>query len=467
MRAARSLLALAVAAALLPAASHAADNDAVMAELRRLAERIQTLEAQNKALEKALSSEYRREADPEVATRIKTLESQTTALSEKRHILDALDGIQVGGSLTTVAQSAPKRATANERNANELNWRGDLTVEAPAGEVGNTTGKLFAHVRVGQGDGLTPLLRPTYTGNVNSSTFAVGGSSDKSDSSALLAQLWYQFDIGLPNAYEEVDRRFEVTFGKMDPFLFFDQNAAADDESSRFLNNVFVHNAQLDSGGDVGADSYGFSPGIRVAYRDESEGSQYWQVSAAMFGSGNGATYSTSFSRPFVIGQIERGLKLFTGLDGNYRLYAWRNGRASDYDAVEAAHSGWGVSIDQRVPGGVTLFGRYGHQMSGRVMFDRSLSLGAEVSGNAWDRGADAFGMAFGTQRSSKAWKGGSTDVAGYEAGSNERVFELYYRWQINSAFELTPDLQYIAKPAAMPDAKGIFAYGLRAKASF
>lgn len=467
MRPARTLMALSVAAALLPAAAQAADNEELLKEMRRLAARVEALEAQNKALERALGSEYRRESDPEVAQRIKTVEAQTAELREKKHILDALDGIQVGGSLVTVAHSAPRRATTTERNANELNWRGDLTVEMPAGEAGDTSGKLFAHVRVGQGDGLGPLLRPTYTGNVNSTAFGLGGSADRSDSTALLAQLWYQFDIGLPNANQDADRRVEVTVGKMDPFVFFDQNGAADDESAKFLNNVFVHNAQLDSGGDVGADSYGFSPGVRVAYRDESEGSQYWQASAAMFGSGNGATYSTSFSRPFVIGQLERGLKLFSGLDGTYRLYAWRNGRAGDYDGVEAPHSGWGVSIDQRVPGGVTVFGRYGHQMSGRVLFDRSLSMGAELSGNAWNRGADSLGLAFGMLRTSKAWQSDALAVSGAEASGRERIVELYYRWQLNDAFALTPDVQYIVKPAAAPNAKGIFVYGLRAKASF
>jgi hypothetical protein len=457
---------LAALPALQPGLAAAADSDDLLAEVRRLADRIKALEERNQSLEKALGNEYRRESDPEVASRIKTLESQTTEMREKKGILDALDGIKVGGSLTSVAQSAPTRATAAERSANELNWRGDLTAEVPLGESGDN-GKLFAHVRVGQGNGVMPKLRPTYTGNVNATAFALGGSSDASDSTALLAQLWYQMEFGLPDADQKTDRHFELTFGKMDPFVFFDQNAAADDESSRFLNNVFVHGAQLDSGGDAGVDSYGFSPGVRLAYRDESEGTQSWQVSGAMFGSGNGVTYSSSFTRPFTIVQAERGIKLFHGLDGNYRVYAWRNGRASNFDGLEAAHSGWGLSFDQRVPGGVLLFTRYGQQTSGRVMFDRSLSAGAELSGNAWNRGADAIGVAAGSLRTSKAWKEESNVIVAYDASGNESNYELYYRWQINPSLQLTPDLQYVRKPAANPDAKGIMTYGLRAKASF
>lgn len=459
--------ATAIALPALAGPAMAASNDELMAELKALAERVRQLESRNAQLEKALSSEYFRDADPEVATRIKTLESQTAELREKKHILDAIDGVKVGGSLTSVAQGAPKQSQEAGKRGSELTWRGDLTLEAPAGEAGNTSGKVFAHVRAGQGKGLVPRLRQTYTNNLNSTSFALGGSSDASDSTALLAQAWYQLDIGVPNANQDKDRRLELTIGKMDPFAFFDQNAAADDESTRFLNNAFVHNAQLDSGGDMGVDSYGFSPGLRLAWRDESEGSQYWQLSAAMYGSGNGASYDNSVSRPFLIAQFERGVKLFSGLDGTWRAYGWRNGRANDYDGSEAAHTGWGVSIDQRVPGGVILFGRYGHQMSGRVKFDRSATLGAEISGNAWRRGADAVGLAFGSLRTGTAWKADSESVAGYAASGRESIAELYYRWRINPAFELSPDLQYIRRPAGNGDAGGIFAYALRAKASF
>lgn len=460
-------LATAIALPALTSSALAATNDEMMAELKELAERVRQLESRNAQLEKALSSEYFRDADPEVANRIKTLESQTSELREKKGILNALEGVKVGGSLTSVAQGGPKQAQEAGKRGSELTWRGDLTIEAPAGESGDTSGKVFAHVRAGQGNGLAPRLRKTYTNNVNSTTFALGGSTDASNSTALLAQAWYQLDIGVPNAYQEKDRRLELTIGKMDPFAFFDQNAAADDESTRFLNNVFVHNAQLDSGGDMGVDSYGFSPGVRLAWRDESEGSQFWQLSTAVYGSGNGASYDNSLSRPFLITQFERGVKLFSGLDGNWRAYVWRNGRATNFDDTEAAHTGWGVSIDQRVPGGLTLFGRYGHQMSGRVKFDRSATLGAEISGNAWRRGADAVGVAFGSLRTSNAWKADSESIAGYEASGRESIAELYYRWRINSAFELSPDLQYIKRPAGNGSASGIFAYALRAKASF
>jgi len=469
----RKILAVAVLTALpaLPAAAHSSTEiEELKAQMKEMAARLEALEKENKSLNKALDSEYLRDSDPEIASRVKVLETQTASLREKKGILDALSGVAVHGNLTTVAQSANSTHTQSERAARDLNWRGDVTIETPAGEAGNTTGKLFTHLRFGQGGGVTPKLKSTYTNNLNSTAFLLGGNSDASDSTALVAEAYYQLDFALPEPGQEPQearKRFQLTLGKMDPFVFFDQNSIADDESTRFLNNVFVHNAQLDSGGDMGVDSYGFSPGMRLAYRDESEGTQYWQLSAAMLGSGNGATYDTSFNQPFLIMQAERGLKLFQGLDGTYRLYGWRNGRGTDFDGTTAAHTGWGVSIDQRIPGGVTLFGRYGHQMGGRVKFNQSVSAGAEVSGNAWDRGGDAIGLAAGMLFTSSAWSDASQERDGYKASGAEKVFETYYRYELNKSFFLSPDLQYIVNPAGNPDAKDAFAVGLRAKVSF
>jgi high affinity Mn2+ porin len=470
MRATKKLLVVAVFAALpaFPVWAQDTEIEEMRAQLKALTDRLNALEAQNKALEKALDSEYLRESDPEIASRVKVLESQTSELREKKGILDSLSGVAVHGSLTTVGQGADSHATLTERSASELNWRGDLTIEAPAGESGDTSGKIFAHLRAGQGDGLGSKLKSSYTASVNSTAFRLGGNSDASDSTALIAQLWYQLNFNLREpGQDEAHRRFELTLGKMDPFVFFDQNEIADDESTKFINNVFVHNAQLDSGGDAGVDSYGFSPGVRLAYRDESEGTQYWQLSTAVYGSGNGATYDTSFTTPFLIAQAERGLKLFSGKDGTYRAYVWRNGRATDFTGEQAPHSGWGMSLNQRMPWGVTLFSRYGQEMSGKVKFNRSLTLGSEISGNAWDRGADAIGLAVGWLSTSRAWKEASQETEGYQAGGREKVYELYYRYRVNPAFELSPDVQYIQKPAGNQDAKDDFAYGLRAKVSF
>ena len=173
-----------------------------------------------------------------------------------------------------VAQRVNAGARINDNAESLLNWRGDLAVTLPGGEIGRGSGQFFAHVRVGQGESFTQL-RPTFTGALNSTAFPLTDSDGGHKARALLAQAWYQLD--LPIGMRE-DQRLEFTVGKIDPFAFFDQNAAADDESERFLNNVFVHNPMLDSGGAVGADEYGFLPGVRVAFLGETTKPDWWRL---------------------------------------------------------------------------------------------------------------------------------------------------------------------------------------------
>ncbi len=157
-------------------------------------------------------------------------------------------------------------------------------------------------------------------------------------------------------------------------------------------------------------------------------------------------------------------------MPGTYRAYAWSNARATDFDGSQARHSGVGISADQRVADSLTLFARYGHQSSGSVRFSRALTVGGELHGAAWGRGADGLGLAVGMLRTSGRFAAASaadTVAYGHGARGAERLGELYYRIHLNDQIEITPSLQYIARPAADPDAKAIAVLGLRARVGF
>jgi len=298
----------------------------------------------------------------------------------------------------------------------------------------------------------------------------------------LLAQAWYQLDVPLPlGGFKPQSREtLSFNFGKMDPFIFFDQNVIADDEATRFLNTAFVHNPLLDAGGDVGVDSFGFTPGLRFAYHNETEKPLSWGASLGVFGAGSGAAFMNSFEKPFVIAQFETAQKFLGGLSGNYRFYVWRNGQATAYanelDAATEKHSGWGLSLDQRAGEATTLFARYGRQTQGKTRFDRALTLGAEFGGNYWDRSADAVGVAFGQLHTSSDFRrdapaldadaDGNPDF-GYAASGAEQLIELYYRWRIHATFEVSPDVQHIHRPAGNGAAKDLNLIGLRAQITF
>ena len=336
MRPVLTLLAMTLAAAVaMPAV--AADDTALLAELKRLTQRVEALEQQNKEMEKSLTSERISENEPEVITRLKAVEYQTLSIQKQARQIEALEGISVGASLTGVVQKA------SEGNQGTLaNYRGDVAVALPGGEIGNTEGKIFAQLRFGQGDGvaLGGLGSRAYTSTPNTTAFQLaGGPAD--DSTVILAQAWYQLATPLLRDGTKANARehLHLTFGKIDPFVFFDQNAAADDESVKFINNAFVHNPLLDSGGDIGADTYGFAPGAIAQYVNEREKGSEWGLSLGVFGAGRGADFTGSLSSPLVIAQAETAARL-NYLPGNYRTYLWSNGRGAGYDGVERRHSG-------------------------------------------------------------------------------------------------------------------------------
>ena len=462
--------ALALAAALcagtlpLTATAAATDTDALLVQIKALAERVERLEAQNTQLRSALDSDRISENEPELATRLKAVEVQQQALqAPSSKLIEALEGISVEGSLTGMVQQARRRDLDDPgAGQSRSNYRGDVGVTLPGGKFGDSTGKVFVHARFGQGAGLA--LRPTYTSTANSTTFR---GSEPDDTQFTLAQLWYQLDMPLGGARSARQARF--TAGKIDPFVFFDQNSIADDETRHFVNNVFVHNPLLDSGGDAGVDRYGFSPGAIAAYEDASDKAMAWGASLGVFGAGNGANFSASSGKPFVIAQAWVSPRI-NALPGTYRAYAWSNARATDFDGSETSHSGLGVSADQRVTDSLTLFARYGHQTSGNVRFSRALTVGGELDGSAWGRGADGLGMAVGLLRTSGRFAAASAadlDAYGQGARGAERIGELYYRIHLNDHVEITPSLQYTGRPAADPDAKAIAVVGLRARVGF
>ncbi|MCG3201274.1 MAG: hypothetical protein NFCOHLIN_01140 [Gammaproteobacteria bacterium] len=440
-----------------------------------LEKRVAALEDVNRRTEESIADDHISEKDPEVVARLKDVEIRTLAIQRQARTIEALEGITAGAQLTLVGQYADEDSTFTGEDDSELNYRGDVAVSLPGGEFGNAEGRIFAQFRIGQGDGLGEL-NPTFTSTPNTTAFAL---THGDDAAAVLAQAWYQLNVPLPfKGYKPRSKEHvELNFGKIDPFVFFDQNAAADDEAITFLNNAFVHNPLLDSGGDMGMDEYGFTPGVRLAYRSDRQDPEWWQASVAAFGAGSGASFDDSFDSPMFIGQLEFGRKFFGGLDGNYRIYAWHNPQAPGFDGLNHSHEGVGLSFDQRLHDAITLFGRYGHALQeDRRAFDQALTLGAEFGGSYWQRSSDAIGVAWGWLDSTDDFQDASATVdadgdgtpdLGYAADGAEQIAEIYYRWQLHSQLEITPDFQLVHNPGANEDADLMKIVGVRVRAAF
>lgn len=406
MRLTQLTAALIAAGLALPALAAPPDN----ATLEKLAARLEKLEARNAELEKEVSElkgESKRVAEgldsprlsqyePELTARLKAVEKDTLGMKKAAALAEKFDGVTVDASLTTVAQRARGLPRGTDNAGTQLNYRADLSVEVPLEPVGDIEQKVFAHVRIGQNQGLNNPFGLLGHFNVpNAAAFHASGAN-ADDSTAILGQAWYQASIPLPfGGFGPHSReKLELTFGKMDLFGFFDQNEAAGDEATQFLNAMFVHNPLLDAGGEVAADGNGFQPGFVASYLNETNKAEAWRLSLGIFGAGErGASYRRGMKEPLAMLQAEKQLKLFGGLTGNYRLYGWNRNNVEQFDGSKARHTGVGLSVDQQFGDGVKLFGRYGQLIKGKMPFEKALALGAEISGNYWGRAGDALGV--------------------------------------------------------------------------
>lgn len=453
----------------------------------RLLKRVEQLEVSNRkleaALEKANAGQLKEHAVAkqvtELGERVEDVESQVVTLKKPSKVAEALEGVSVGASVAMVSQRAV-RGDVTQSSKSQLNYRADVEVEIPLDTLGKVAGvgdsKLFFHVRAGQGEGLQ-FASPTLTATPNSTAFFLQNSED---SATIVGQAWYQLDYPLTRTASGALPSLQGTIGKIDLFGFFDQNEIADSETDAFLNNVFVHNPLLDSGGAIGGDSYGFQPGLIAAYTNDINSVNRWNASLGVFASGGGAAFDSSFSRPFIIGQWGYTGRVLRNRPGNYRLYAWTNGSFAPYNnefaTTQDRTTGAGFSIDQEVARHLTLFARYGHAFSGEVRFNNAVTVGGQLGGYSWGRQDDRIGLAYGWLNTSSGFRaaaptldadGDGNPDFGYSPNGAEHDIELYYAWQINRNLQLSPNVQWIIQPGGDPSAQDLFVIGLRVVAGF
>ena len=489
MRLAKLTAALVAAGLALPAFA-ASDS----ATLQKLVERMEKLEARNAELEKevkslkgesaeiakGLDSPRLSESEPELTVRLKATEKDVLEMKKSSKVVESLNGIKATAALATVVQGASGLPPITDSDGKsltgtQLNYRADVTVELPLQPLGDVEHKLFGGFRMGQGLGLNAAFSGLgyYASAPNALAFRASGANPD-DSVVILGQAYYQASIPLPfGGFKPYSREtLDITFGKMDIFSFFDQNAAAGDETRQFLNSVFVHNPLLDAGREVGVDANGFQPGFIVGYTNSFDKTQPWRLSMGVFGTGpRGSNYEASLTQPLLFAQAETQLKLFGGLTGNYRLYAWNRASGENFDywttGQSTQHTGVGVSVDQRVGDGITVFGRYGNLVKGELPFNQAVAVGAQFSGSYWSRAADSFGIGFSWLQTGSGYKNATYDWNGtpltFTPSGAETITELYYRYRLSPQFELSPDFQWLTQGGGNANAKDVTVFGLRA----
>jgi porin len=164
-------------------------------------------------------------------------------------------------------------------------------------------------------------------------------------------------------------------------------------------------------------------------------------------------SFGTFFSKNQYFKSVEVGW--ISGVErqffDNFHLTYWH----TDASEETASPSGWGLAFSSSwyfneiwLP-----FLRGGYSEGANTLIQTSVSTGV---GFQPDSGGNLLGAAVG-------W--GKVNEVTYEQGlDNQITLEVFYRLQVSTHFAITPDIQYLIKPALNPDASSIFVWGVRGR---
>lgn len=424
----------------------------------QLLSRVMALEEKLDRQEKSMQEQKALIVDQQ--SKISVYEDKLSQLDNRLHRetgspITIAEGLEIGAGGTMIVQGTNNVNNATEGVERRV-FRADASYSADVTlgkEFDQFNGKAFLHLEAGQGAGLEDDL--TVYSNVNRDA--------DNDNNVRLTEFWYEQGL--------FKDRVALTFGKLDPTAYFDNNEVANDETTQFLGRIFRNSPVIEFPDN--------SAGIRLAYLPF----EWLEFNLGVFD--GDSDWEKIGDNLFDIGQVTFKTHLFE-LPGNYRLLGWHSNtnhtKWSDPNQVKEPTFGFGLSFDQKVSQMITLFARYGWQNSKvynpemmavgehNYSLEHSWSAGLEVEGKPWKRENDVLGFAVGQAFASGDYKKyGSASVPAPQA-KPEGHLEAYYRIQINDHLSLSPDLQYIWNPFGkdvVDDKRGIFVGGMRAQVDF
>ncbi|NDY42460.1 hypothetical protein G3N55_06340 [Dissulfurirhabdus thermomarina] len=417
-----------------------------------------------------LSRDVRRleERNRELLDRVERLERREAPAGDAAEAGPAwTDRIRLSGGVTTVVQATAGNADNNPDGGNHADgtYTLDLGLEADLDGLGT----VVVHLEGGDGEGV----------NDNVPSFSVPNY----DAYATLNNA-NQADLTISEAYYEarlLGGRLTFDVGKMDVSTLFDQNAAAGDETTQFLSNIFVKSMGLTV--PEPDDFYAPAAMVALAPADFLE----FRLIGASANNEHGHLWEDIFSKGFVAAQAAVSAAPF-GRKGTYRLYGWWDERRhvknrllplvnaaptrADQRADEPLY-GWGVSLDQELADGLVLFARYSRTLDDLAAWDADAAMwapipveevysaGLSLSGTPWNRPGDALGVAWGQALLTRDFAQSTRNPA------DERYVEAYYRYAWNAHLATTADLQWIENPGGSFAADNVWIFGLRGQVDF
>jgi hypothetical protein len=409
-------------------------------------------------------------SNEELEARIKQLEE--VVLGHKRHPEHPLTELNITGGLTGVIQGSgdvPRWSESGSdwdyESAAYATGSMDLVIEFPI--ANDHLASVF--LEAGAGDGLQPVIEEAVSDGVGEDVELLHGTNDDAigfgesgESDVHVLEAWFE------GSY--FDERLTLTVGKVDLTNYLETNAVANDETAQFLSSGFVNNLVVDFPDDNG-------PGMRLTVAPLDLVEINLGVADA------GAEWDNIFDDGF--GMLEVNLMSKIGeLEGNYRLYGWlsdkdqvnfadqeryeEEGRPdAEYKAKEDFGYGYGISADQQLPGGLTVFGRIGVADDDIYAVKTAWSAGARLSGGLWNRPDDVIAFAYGEailNEDHPDWQGLKDEDIRVE---DERQLEVYYSLAVNENIAISPDVQLIMNPAGVAEVDDIWVFGTRVQINF
>ena len=411
----------------------------------------------------------------------------------------------LGTQINVIGQRL-QRFTSPYEGPNSLTPRGDARVSHAYGvyvgiDVGRgLAGYLDAEMIRGKGIGrVVGLAGPTNGDVLRQGTVDLG-------SGPYVARAFVRYTV--PFAGHDADtlsrapdqipmivsaRRVEITAGKFAVSDVFDLNRYANSTRQQFMNWALFQNTAW----DFAADTRGYTNGIALAWINPR-----WEIRAGSFQmprEANGNVFDSDLRRARG-DQAELTLHL-PRTQTTARFLAYLNharmGSYAEALAIGSAQGqppsiavddrpgrtkyGYGVNFEQPLAddGETGLFGRWGWNDGRNESFaftevERHLSLGAQLNGNHWSRGADQIAFAFvrhgiGDLHRRYLAAGGTGFLLGDGRLSygSEQIVEAYYRLQAGPFVQMSPDVQYVRNPGYNRDRGPATVLSLRANFRF
>ena len=266
-------------------------------------------------------------------------------------------------------------------------------------------------------------------------------------------------DFYIPEFYLEQNlfaERISISAGKLDLSDWFDGNLAAESGDTQFLSSALINSLTIPFPSKGLGARIEFKP-YRWIYFES--GASTARASSTKTGLSDG------FNSLFQVNEICLSPEIGS-LKGNYRLIFHMNHEKLeriDGEGERSSDYGYGVSFDQEIAKGVTLFLRYGHADERVRDVKHFWSFGGQIIELIPGRKFDCLGVGVARSIMGKDYRDNSEEEV---IAQSETIYEVYYSYNFNNLI-ITPNVQIVTNPNADKTAKTVIACGLRFLLSF